>query len=285
MRIVILSPSVYSETACAMAIRLVRAGHAPVGALALSTLSARTIIRKLGQWGARGVMGYARTKAIAPRNSRQALHNPYLRPLLENTNGTVRSLHEVGKMYAFPVATCANHNAADAIARLQEWNPDAIIFCGGNILRKPLLDIPRLGVLNAHLALLPEIRGMSSPEWSLLKNVSAGITIHFIDSGIDTGPILQTSKLPDAASSKSLSDLRHRLIAFGIEKMAEVIALFDDKAVVATPQSGLAKDNQHFVMHEWLQSCAAQSLAHATDSAVSNFARRSSSPPQMVHPC
>ena len=52
---------------------------------------------------------------------------------------------------------------------------------------KALLDVPRLGVLNIHLGLLPEIRGMSSPEWSLLNRVPVGITIHYMDAGIDTG--------------------------------------------------------------------------------------------------
>ena len=64
MRIVILCSSVYSETACAMAVRMARLGHVPVGALALSTLDRGTLLRKLGQWGARDVARYARTKLI-----------------------------------------------------------------------------------------------------------------------------------------------------------------------------------------------------------------------------
>jgi methionyl-tRNA formyltransferase len=85
-------------------------------------------------------------------------------------------------------------------------------------LRKQLLEVPRLGVLNAHLGLLPEIRGMSSPEWSLLQHIPVGVTIHFMDTGIDTGPILQRYEFPHAPQCESLSDLRNRLIAFGIEK-------------------------------------------------------------------
>ncbi len=51
--------------------------------------------------------------------------------------------------------------------------------------------MPRLGILNVHLGLLPEVRGMSSPEWSLLQGVPLGITFHYMDAGIDTGPVLQ----------------------------------------------------------------------------------------------
>ena len=53
MRIVVLCSSEYSETACAMAVRLAKLGHVPVGALALSTLDRGTLLRKLGQWGVR----------------------------------------------------------------------------------------------------------------------------------------------------------------------------------------------------------------------------------------
>jgi hypothetical protein len=58
--------------------------------------------------------------------------------------------------------------------------------------------------------------------------------------------------------------LRHRLIAFGVEKLGEVVADLDRGTIVAMPQTDLAqdheKDNQYFVMHEWLQARAAERL-------------------------
>jgi len=75
------------------------------------------------------------------------------------------------------------------------------------------------GVLNVHLGLLPQIRGMSSPEWSLLSGVPVGITFHYMDAGIDTGPILRRYEFPGAAECESLSDLRSRLIAFASQRL------------------------------------------------------------------
>jgi methionyl-tRNA formyltransferase len=108
--------------------------------------------------------------------------------------------------------------------------------------------------------LLPEIRGMSSPEWSLLNEIPIGITIHYIDAGIDTGPILRRYEFPEAARCESLNDLRNRLIAFGVEKLAEIVAGLDQGTISATPQSDLDRDNQFFVMHEWLQARSAERL-------------------------
>ena len=203
MRIVVLGSSVYSETACAMAVRMAESGHVPAGALALPTADRGTLLRKLAQWGAQEVFRYARAKLIPHHgDARAQVRNPYLQPFLKHGNGNFRSLREVAAFYGFPVAVCDNQNAPDAIAQLKEWSPDLIIFTGGNILRKQLLELPRLGVLNVHLGLLPEVRGMSSPEWSLLNHVPVGVTIHYMDAGIDTGPILERCEFPDVARSR-----------------------------------------------------------------------------------
>jgi len=274
MRIVILSPSVYSETACAMAVSLANAEYTPVAALALSTLNPKTLLRKIGQWGVREVARYARAKLIPQRDEAvQRVHNPYLRPLLQHKEGVFRSIREVSTLYGFPLTVCNDQNAPASIAQLRLWSPDLIIFTGGNILRKPLLEVPRLGVLNVHLALLPEVRGMSSPEWSLLNQVPVGVTVHYMDAGIDTGPILQRYEFPDVFACETLNDLRNRLIAFGIEKVGEVVRALDHGTISATAQSALredrqCEDRQFFAMHEWLQTRAAQCLTRSRSASV-----------------
>jgi folate-dependent phosphoribosylglycinamide formyltransferase PurN len=263
MRVVILCSSIYSETASALSVRLAEAGYVPAGALALPTLNRATLLRKLGQWGVRDVARYASAKLLPRRTDEPPpAVNPYLQPLLKHGSGVFRNLREVAGFYDFPVAFSKNNdqNAPQSIAQLTEWSPDLIIFTGGNILRKELLEVPRLGVLNLHLGLLPEIRGMSSPEWSLLKRVPVGVTIHFMDAGIDTGPILRRYEFPDPARADSLSDLRNRLIAFGVEKAADVVAGLDHGTISPTRQSRVDEDHQFFVMHEWLQAKAAERL-------------------------
>jgi folate-dependent phosphoribosylglycinamide formyltransferase PurN len=269
MRTVVLCSSVYSETACAMAVRLAQSGSAPVGAIALSTLDPGTLLRKLGQWGLRDVARYAVAKVFPQKTaSREYLRNPYLKPLLLHRGQGFRNLREIAREYDFPIVTCTDQNAVSSVAQLKEWSPDLMIFTGGNILRKELLDVPRLGVVNMHLGLLPEIRGMSSPEWSLLKDVPVGVTVHYVDSGIDTGAILQRCEFPDAAQCDSLADLRNRLIAFGIERVAEVILALDHGSLAPSPQSELDRGNQFFVMHEWLQTRAVERLKKNCRSSV-----------------
>jgi methionyl-tRNA formyltransferase len=263
MRVVILSSSPYSETGCAVAARLAELGFIPVGALTLPSWDRATLVRKLGQWGLRESYRYAVAK-LSPRKfaTEKQVRNPYLEKMLWNKDreGTFRSLREVARHFEFPVATVSDQNSPHTVAQLKEWSPDVAIFTGGNILRDRLLKVPRLGILNSHLALLPEIRGMSSPEWSLLREVPLGITIHFVDNGIDTGPILLRREFLRAEECNSLVDLRNRMIAEGIDLIAEVITGLDRGTIAAVPQAGREKDHQFFVMHDRLKALAARRL-------------------------
>jgi folate-dependent phosphoribosylglycinamide formyltransferase PurN len=258
-----LASSVYSEAGCAMSAQLARSGYVPSGAIALRSVDSSTLRRKLGQWGTRRFLSYARAK-LSPRKNecvQTCVMNPYLASFLKYEAGSFRSLRQIGRQYDFSVALCGNQNENRSIALMRKWSPDLIVFTGGNILRQPVLDVPRLGVLNVHLGHLPEVRGMSAPEWSLLANVALGITMHYMDAGIDTGPVLGKFEFPDARDCTSLTELRNRLIAFGIEKTVEVVNALDCGLISAKPQSQSDRDRQFFVMHEFLLERAATCLA------------------------
>jgi len=261
MRVVVLCSSPYSETGCAVAARLAQAGYAPVGALTLPSWDRSTLLRKVGQRGLRDSLNYA-VKKLAPgtASKRTRVLNPYLEKWLRRGDEVFRELRDVARAYGFPVVTCGDQNSSGALSQMKKWSPDLAIFSGGNILREQILKIPRVGVLNSHLALLPEIRGMSSPEWSLLSGVPIGITIHRMDSGLDTGPILLRREFTAAGECESLTDLRNRMIAEGIELIAEAVSGLDRGTLSTVPQAEHETDRQFFVMHERLKAAATRRL-------------------------
>lgn len=59
-----------------------------------------------------------------------------------------------------------------------------------HILRKEHLDKFKYGVINIHPSLLPHNRGADPCIWSIYDNKPSGITIHWMDEGIDTGGVL-----------------------------------------------------------------------------------------------
>ena len=63
------------------------------------------------------------------------------------------------------------------------------------IIKKPLLDIPKNGFLNTHPSFLPYNKGKNPNFWAIVENNPFGVTIHKIDRGIDTGPIISQKEI------------------------------------------------------------------------------------------
>lgn len=83
-----------------------------------------------------------------------------------------------------------NHPAV--VTQLRRLKPDLIISAYFNqILKEAIIDIPRYGILNVHPGWLPAYRGAMAYFW-VLKNGSdsAGVSVHWIDQGIDTGALI-----------------------------------------------------------------------------------------------
>lgn len=83
-------------------------------------------------------------------------------------------------------------NNPASLKKIKSFEPDLLISVTGNqIFRQPLLDLAPLGCLNLHSALLPKYRGIMPSFWVLKNNEEkTGVSVFFVDEGIDTGPIL-----------------------------------------------------------------------------------------------
>lgn len=64
------------------------------------------------------------------------------------------------------------------------------------IVKPPLLDFPRLGFINTHPSLLPFNRGKHYNFWALVEQAPFGVTLHFVDKGVDTGDIVAQRVIP-----------------------------------------------------------------------------------------
>ena len=89
------------------------------------------------------------------------------------------------------------------LARLREIAPDAILLAGADIVPPAVLEIPKLGTINGHYGLLPRYRGMNVTEWSIYHDDPVGVSVHLVDSGIDTGPIVARSHCRSMRASGS----------------------------------------------------------------------------------
>jgi methionyl-tRNA formyltransferase len=91
-----------------------------------------------------------------------------------------------------PIHRCRSINDEETLRFIASLEPDVLVSAYfTQILRKPAIEVPRLGVLNVHPGWLPAYRGAMVYFW-VLKNGEdrGGVTVHWIDEGIDTGAIL-----------------------------------------------------------------------------------------------
>lgn len=87
-------------------------------------------------------------------------------------------------------------NQIEIIKKLAELKPDILVsVMFGYILKPMVIATARMGAVNLHPAYLPYNRGAHPNVWSIIEETPAGVTLHTIDKGVDTGKILARKKI------------------------------------------------------------------------------------------
>jgi Methionyl-tRNA formyltransferase len=91
-----------------------------------------------------------------------------------------------------------NINSKEFVFKLKEYNCDLFVSMSFNqIFKKEIIDISKLGIINCHAGKLPFYRGRNVLNWVLINDEKEfGITVHYIDEGIDTGDIIMQKSFP-----------------------------------------------------------------------------------------
>ncbi|MCC6952786.1 MAG: hypothetical protein IT290_01575, partial [Deltaproteobacteria bacterium] len=96
-----------------------------------------------------------------------------------------------------PLLRHANPNSPEFIEFIKEQEIDIMILAWWpGIIKAAAIAAARIGWLNMHPSLLPLGRGKHPYYWSMVEGVPHGVSLHFIDAGIDTGPILFQREVP-----------------------------------------------------------------------------------------
>jgi methionyl-tRNA formyltransferase len=124
-----------------------------------------------------------------------------------------------------PLYNVSNHNDNVCQAQLVKAGPDVTVLGGTRILKQQVLEIPSRGTINAHPGLLPRLRGSASVGWALYQDLPVGSTVHFIDSGIDTGDIIYREALP-VYRGDTYESLNYRVAQLSARLMARALQAF-----------------------------------------------------------
>ena len=108
--------------------------------------------------------------------------------------------------------------------KIIDINPDLIVTCAyGQIIPKELLDCPRLGCINVHASLLPNLRGGAPIHKAIIDGYDkTGITIMYMDVKMDNGDIISQREI-EILDSYNLEDLHDKLSVIGKELLLDTM--------------------------------------------------------------
>ncbi|TES84781.1 MAG: methionyl-tRNA formyltransferase [Dehalococcoidia bacterium] len=127
--------------------------------------------------------------------------------------------------------------APGAVEQLAGFKPDIIVVAAfGQLLPKPVLELPRLGCLNVHPSLLPRFRGASPVAAAILAGDGfSGVSIILLDEGMDSGPVLGRAQLA-VADSDTTASLSAKLSLVGAGLLGEVLVGWIREELTPQPQ-------------------------------------------------
>ncbi|PTV93029.1 methionyl-tRNA formyltransferase [Halanaerobium saccharolyticum] len=136
-----------------------------------------------------------------------------------------QGLEKVADEYNIDLFKVENINSDEFVSKVRnDLKPDLIISVNfDQIFKKKMLNIPDKGCINIHASLLPKYRGRAPLNWAIIKGEEkTGVTVHFINEGIDTGEIILQEEI-EITKDDYISDV--------LEMVKEKYPLMINKAI------------------------------------------------------
>ena len=122
------------------------------------------------------------------------------------------------------------------VGALTGLKPDlGISVSYGYILRREVLNRFPCGCINLHTSFLPWNRGANPNVWSILDGTPAGVTLHYIDNGVDTGDIVAQDEVPVEPTDTGQT-LFAKLEQAAVKLFARTWPAIRAKAITPVPQ-------------------------------------------------
>lgn len=123
-------------------------------------------------------------------------------------------LKKMAEKQGIPVLSHPNVNSADFHELIRPYQMELLVSMSFNQIFGPaLIDAPKYHAINCHAGKLPFYRGRNILNWALINDEKEfGITVHYIDAGIDTGDIIAQKTFPitDKDTYETLLDTAYR---------------------------------------------------------------------------
>ncbi len=141
----------------------------------------------------------------------------------------------------YGVKTFKPASKAELHSVISGLKPDlAVVVAYGRLIPAETLALARLGFLNVHFSLLPRYRGAAPVQWALINGEkTTGVTLFWLDAGMDTGPVFLRREEPVLESDDAAS-LFARLASIGAGLLEAGLGKISAGEIVREPQTGEA---------------------------------------------
>ena len=195
--------------------------------------------------------------------------------------GKLDPLKQKALQLSIPVHQHKSFKAPEVREEFVALNADlAILAFVSYIVPPQVFSVPHLGSICFHPSLLPKYRGASAINWSLIKGESVtGLTLFWVDKGIDTGPILLQKEVLVDPDDTTGSLYFKKIFPLGIEAISEAVDLIkagnspriaqDESKATYDPPCGdehakIDWSNPAQVVYNLIRGCDPQPGAHTT---------------------
>ncbi|WP_425235162.1 methionyl-tRNA formyltransferase [Ulvibacterium sp.] len=197
----------------------------------------------------------------------------FITPRFDTADG---QLKDYAEQYGIDYVLAKNVNAPDFLELAKGYDCDLFVSMSFNqIFRFEVINLPKYGIINCHAGKLPFYRGRNILNWALINDEKEfGITVHYVDEGIDTGDIIlqRTFPITDQDDYASLLEVAYVECA---NILYDALHLFKE---------GPAKGNDQKTIHPVGMYCGVRSYGdeflnwNQCSRAVFNFVRAICSP-------
>lgn len=160
--------------------------------------------------------------------------------IVPRTDTSDDTLYNYAQHYKVDYLHPVNVNSFDFIKQSRSYDCDLFVSMSFNqIFRHEIINVPRLKTINCHAGKLPFYRGRNILNWALINDEKEfGITVHFVDEGIDTGDIIlqRTFPISEEDNYNSLLEVAYEQCAI---ILYDSIKLFQEDSVNPVKQSDI----------------------------------------------
>jgi len=137
-----------------------------------------------------------------------------------------------------PLLQPARLKHPEAIAWVKALKPDLLVLAFvTDFVPEEMIRLSTRGGINYHPSLLPKYRGGSAINWAVISGeTETGVTVHAIDAGVDTGPIILQEKVPIAPDDTVKSLYFEKLYPLGLKLLPQAVRLIREGKARPVPQ-------------------------------------------------